>query len=375
MEKKAIVRAAMWVVTYCFILAAIVVKIDAVGVVLLHIANILTPLVIGAVLAFVLARPYDFFCHHLQKVFKGRWGSLLVKPLSIVFVYSILLGIFVGAIAFVVPQLSQSIVLFSSNISSYSNNMVKIAVDLSKLFGVSSENVVDTIDSLITNLPQLISQLVQGVAPRIVDITMSIFSMVFSFFIGIILSVYFLLDKERIGQQAVNILRAYTSIKMTSRLMHIGRVANRTYSLFINGQLTEMMILGLLCYAGMKILGFPYALLISVIIALTNIIPLVGPWVGAVLPIFILLMIDPMLALGFVVFLLILQQIESNLIYPRVVGGSIGLPAQWVLLAVIVGGGLFGIVGMLFAVPTASVFYQLLREDVHARIQGEGTIE
>jgi predicted PurR-regulated permease PerM len=365
-------RNPFWIATYCFILAALVFKIDAVGAALVHGLKILTPLLIGIVLAFVLDRPYDFVRCQLSKLIQGKPGRLLVKPLSVLTVYSLLLSIVVVAVAFVVPQLSASLILFSTNVASYNDNINRLVDDFSALFGGNSQEVLDTLDGIIVELPTIITKIVQGIAPQIVDITMNIVAMLFYLFIGLILSVYFLLDKERIARQARIMIQAYTSERTGERLHHVGQIAHRAYSLFINGQLIEMMILGILCFVGMSLLRFPYALLISVIIALTNIIPLVGPWIGAILPIFILLMVNPMQAVWFVVFLLVLQQIEGNLIYPRVVGSSIGLPAQWVLLGVIVGGGLFGIVGMLFAVPTTSVLYQLVREDAYSRLQSKG---
>ena len=367
-------RNPFWIATYCFFLAALVYKIDVVSQALLHGLKILTPLLLGLVLAFVLVRPYDYLHALLVRFLPDKLARLLARPLAVIIVYSMLIGLVVVVVAFIVPQLSESLLLFSANVSGYNDHVSHLVDEFAAMFGGDAQDILDSLDALVTDLPQLAGRIVQGIAPRIIDITMNIVAMFFYLFIGLILSVYFLLDKERIARQAKILLLAYTSEARGARLQHLGRIAGRAYGQFITGQLIEMMILGALCFTGMSLLGFPYALLISVIIALTNIIPLVGPWIGAILPVFILFMVEPMQAFWFIVFLLVLQQIESNLIYPRVVGTSLGLPAQWVLLGVIVGGGLLGIVGMLFAVPTTSVIYQLLRENAYDRIAKQGKI-
>ena len=190
---------------------------------------------------------------------------------------------------------------------------------------------------------------------------------VVNFFIGLIFGIYILSGKEKLHSQVSRIMHAYMKERTVARIRYIYRTANETFSSFIIGQCTEAVILGTLCTIGMLLFRFPYAPMIGAFIGATALIPIVGAYLGAAVGAFMILTVDPLKALLFIIFIVVLQQLEGNLIYPRVVGSSIGLPGIWVLAAVTVGGGLGGIGGMLLGVPVAATAYKLIRNDVAGR--------
>ena len=205
--------------------------------------------------------------------------------------------------------------------------------------------------------------------PQLFVMTNSIVKSAVNIVIGLVFSVYILLCREMLARQSKRLIRAFMNDVWYDRVTKVANVSNEIFTKFVTGQLTEALILGGLCFAGMVTLRLEYALLISVLIGVTSLIPIVGAFIGALPSAFILLMINPRDAVVFIVFLVLLQQFEGNIIYPRVVGGTIGLPAIWILLAITVGGGMFGILGMLLSVPATSVIYRLLGDTVRGRLE------
>ena len=199
------------------------------------------------------------------------------------------------------------------------------------------------------------------------DITTSIVSAVVNVLLALVFSLYLLAQKETLIAQSRRLLRAALPKKAADRLMHLLSLANNAFSSFVSGQVTEAFILGTLCCIGMLILRLPYALPVSVIIATLSLIPIFGAWIGAATGAFLIVFQSPIKALWFLIFLLILQQVEGNLIYPKVVGKSVGLPGLWVLAAVTIGGGAFGVLGMLLGVPVLAVIYTLVQDFIRSR--------
>ena len=199
----------------------------------------------------------------------------------------------------------------------------------------------------------------------------SIFSVVANIVLGLIFALYLLLDKNRLVRQIKKVSGKYIPSKIHSKVSHVLEVVNDSFRRFIVGQCTEAVILGTLCTIGMMILKLPYAAMIGALIAFTALIPIVGAFIGAGVGAFLILMESPMKALIFLIFIIVLQQLEGNLIYPKVVGSSIGLPGIWVLAAVTVGGGVMGIWGMLIGVPVAAAVYRLVREAVNKKTDEE----
>jgi len=218
--------------------------------------------------------------------------------------------------------------------------------------------------SKIDELTKLVTSGLSSVMGTVVLAIGSVFSGVVTAFLAIVFALYLLAGKERIGGQIRCAMQHYLSEKTDRRVMHVVGTLDDCFHRYIVGQCTEAVILGALCTLGMTLLGLPYATMIGALIAVTALIPVAGAYIGAIVGAFMILTVSPIQALIFIVFLVILQQLEGNLIYPRVVGSSVGLPGIWVLAAVTVGGGVLGIGGMLLSVPIAATIWRLVREDV-----------
>ena len=222
----------------------------------------------------------------------------------------------------------------------------------------------------VTNSVNLVLAGVGGVMGAAVSVVMTLFSTVVTVLLAVIFAIYLLGSKETLLSQVRRAVRVYAGEKAEKRGFYVLKTINESFHHFIVGQCTEALILGSLCILGMLIFRFPYAVMIGTLVGFTALIPIAGAYIAAAIGAFMIFTVDPMQAVWFLVFLIVLQQLEGNLIFPRVVGSSIGLPALWVLAAVTIGGGLFGIVGMLLGVPLAAAAYQLLSLDMSAREQG-----
>ena len=205
-----------------------------------------------------------------------------------------------------------------------------------------------------------------------IGITSSVVSLIFNLVLALAFALYLLAQKETLTRQAKKVVQAIFSSKRAQQITELAHMTNRAFSNFVTGQLTEALILGCLCFLGMLIFRLPYAGVISVIIGFTALIPIFGAFIGVAIGALLILLVNPIQALWFILFIIVLQQIESNVIYPRVVGKSVGLPGIWVLAAVTLGGNAFGLLGMLFAVPLCSVLYAVARRVVHRRLAQKG---
>ncbi len=323
------------------------------------------PVLFGVVFAALLSRPFAL----LTKLFRWSFpkaGERVWKGVAIVTLYLLLGGVIATVLTVVIPQLYHSLERLFSGAQGYYATLTRMAERLLSFGGKNwwTELSLDQrLQELLDGLPALARQVMGRVTKTVTDlIQIGIDSSV-----GAVLSVYALLQKKRLFAQAKRLLRAVVGSRAEQPIVSFCRLFSRTFANFFSGQLTEAVILGVLCFLGMLLFGFDYALLISVITAVSNLVPIVGPILGAIPCGLLLFLVEPRQAIWFLVFLVALQQVEANLIYPRVVGGSVGLPAVWVLLSVTVGGSLFGIGGMIFAIPTVSVIYQLLGRFVRAR--------
>lgn len=366
MRNEHALKRWILLITYAALMGALLIKLDETAAVFQQLLLLLLPVFIGGALAFVLKGPYCFAYEWLTKNLKGRWKRL-ASPFAVLCVYSVLFGALALIVSVLVPQLAESLRLLKQNAEAFAPTLTiwaqRIQNDLSGLH-IDFSSYYDALEKL----PQWLGQFLVGAVPQLFSVTNSVMRSIVNLGLGLVFSVYLLLYHKTLAQQAERLLKALTPAPVYSALMDTGRIINHTFSRFVVGQLTEALILGSLCFVGMLLLRFEYALLISVLIGLTSLVPIVGAFVGLVPAVFILLMISPRQALGFLVFLIVLQQVEGNLIYPRVVGGSIGLPPLWILLAITVGGGMFGILGMLLAVPITSVIYQLVGAYIARRL-------
>ncbi len=346
--------------------------------------GIFRPIIIGAVLAFALNRPMNFFQYHYRRLFAkikksrrrrrsiGKGGRVTTGKapfiLGCVTTYAVTVAILVSIILFVIPQIYDSILLFGKNVNGYIDNF-KEFIETNKIhfenilgnsvdIGAFIEKIANKLNDLIANIAEHIPEMLEAT----MNFTSDIIGIVVDTLIGIVFSVYILLDKENLKKNAGKIAQIVIKGDHYTRFRKITSMAYTTFSNFISGQIIEACIVAILCFIGMNIFGFDYALLISVIVGITNIIPIVGPIIGTIPGAFILLLINPIDAVWFVVFIISIQQIDSNFIYPRVVGNKVGLPSLWVLFAITIGGGLAGVTGMILGVPIFAILYAIISE-------------
>ena len=326
--------------------------------------RVLRPVMVGGAMAFVLNIPLVRIRRLYAKSRALAAAPRLADALSIVTVYLAFFAAVTGIVVFVLPQLAGSVELFAANFDGYYRNMMvwidRVSVALGPDFwtewNIADLDFMGWIEDLYKQLPTLL----QGALGGVVGAVSGFVGGVMDTFLGFLISIYLLADKRRMTLRGKAIIQAFLPRQWSECLLRLLNLIYQTFSAFIGGQCTEAVILGVLCFVGMNIFGFGYAPLISVIIAITNLVPIVGPILGTIPCAFILLLVDPMDAVWFVVFIIVLQQLESNLIYPRVVGTSVGLPAFWVLFSVIVGGGMFGVMGMILGIPAVSIIYRLV---------------
>ena len=361
------------------IIAFVILRYEGFFSIISKILNILRPIILGCVIAFALNRPVNFFHIRFRKLFasiknisssKRNRKHIKMSSGKAPFVcaclttYLITIAILAGIICFIVPQISNSFVLFKDNINNYAENLTRIfnsnKFRLNELIG-SKIDLDAFIEQLNTKLSSL-SDYIPTVISKTLNITSSIISIIVDIVLGCVFSVYILMDKTNLKRHARTISKSLLKEEKYRKFEKVMTMAYDTFSNFISGQLTEAVILGILCFFGMTILQFEYAPLISVIIGITNMIPIAGPILGTVPFVLLLLIVNPIHAIWFVVFVIVIQQIDSNLIYPKVVGNSVGLPALWVLAAITVGGGLGGVLGMIVGVPIVSILYAMVKE-------------
>lgn len=298
--------------------------------------------------------------------------------MSIILTFGIIIGLVFILIFMIVPELKRAFSLLVENMPQYSMQVKEWITKAAAFLKVDA--------STLTNLEidwEKISAAVVDYLKRdsgklvntTVGITTSIFSAIFNFILGIVFSVYILMQKEKLGSQATRMLYAFLPQKWAEKSLHIASLSNKLFSRFVTGQCMESVIIGILCFIGMVIFRMPYAPMISVLVGFTALIPIFGAFIGTAIGAFLILMDSPMQAVWFVIFIIVLQQMEGDLIYPRVVGSSVGLPSLWVLLAVTIGGSVWGVLGMLVSVPVCSVLYCLLREIVGTRLAQRGLTE
>ena len=350
---KNLLRSILLIITYSVVLVLVLVKIDLIWAVAAQILGALKPLFLGFAIAFVLNRPCTFFFRLYHGGLAGRKLDRFSRPLAVLSAYVALVVVVTALFSFVLPQVADSIRLFVSSLSGYMANLQAL---VDEVFALFDREGVD-----FSSLNEYLRRVLEGVLNTATNAASHVLVIVFS--------VYMLSGREKLLSQCRRVMRAYLPGSWADRVQSVVQLSADTFTNFVSGQLTEACILGVLCALGMLFIQSDYAALVGVIVGTTALIPVMGAYIGAVLPAFLLLMVDPWRALAFLVFLGILQQIEGNVIYPRVVGTSIGLPGIWVLAAVTVGGGLFGLLGVLLSVPAASVLYTLLKRDVHRRLE------
>lgn len=325
-----------------------------------------SPLLIGCVIAYIVNILMSFYERYLFRKATGGTALKLRRVISIFLAFVTLLVLIVLIVWLTVSQLIPCVELILMELPDFLQNA---AVSLEK-WGLISDEIVATImefdwRSQISQIIQVVSTGLGSVFDVLFKTISSVFSGIVSALLSVFFAIYLLASKERLVRQIKRVFTRYMKDTWYQKLTYVVGVFDDCFHRFIVGQCTEAVILGVLCALGMWILRLPYAAMIGALTAFTALIPLVGSYVGCVVGAFMIFTQSPIKALIFVIFLIVLQQIEGNLIYPKVVGTSIGLPGIWVLAAVTLGGGVMGIGGMLIGVPLFAAIYRLLREDVN----------
>ena len=366
MDKK-LFRSILWIITYAVVLVLVIVKFDDLRGLFGTVLGLFQPLFIGFAIAFVLNRPCHAFCRLYSRGLDRTRAKGLARPLAVATSYLLLIVLIGAFFSIVLPKLVESIQLFLGSMNGYMQNVQ------GWLNALLSTLHLETLD--LSNFSELIKTALSGVVntlttavPQLVTITGNIISVVVTGFLSIIFSAYMLSGKDKLLSQCRRVLKAYAPKRAAAWVTDVVHLTSDTFTAFVTGQLIEACILGGMTTLGMLFIQADYAPLIGIIIGVSALIPMVGAFVGGALSAILLVMVSPVRTLIFLIFLLCLQQFEGNVIYPKVVGTSIGLPGIWVLAAVTIGGGVGGLVGVLLSVPVASVLYALLRRDVHKRL-------
>lgn len=350
-------------------------KYETVLDILFFLLNILTPFILGGAIAFVLNVPMNFVQRHLfkeERIRNRKVSQKLARPVSMVLVLIAVFGIVAIVMFILIPQLGETFVNLGRSIQAFIPQLQEWAA---RLFNDNKE-IMDTVNNLEFDWNKIMDtgiNFFKSGAGSVVDSTItaakSIVSGLTTFFIAFVFAIYILLQKEKLGVQAKKVLFAFVRRGRAEATVEVLSLTYNTFSSFLTGQCVEAVILGSMFAVSMTILKLPYALLVGMLIAFTALIPIFGAFIGCGVGAFLIFMVDPMKALIFVVLFLVLQQIEGNLIYPHVVGNSVGLPSIWVLAAVSIGGSLMGVVGMLIFIPIVSVVYALFREIVYLKLK------
>lgn len=349
-----------------FILYLCIHYVDSAGYLILTVIGAAAPLIIGLCIAYIVNIPMCFYERHY---FPNAKKAFLIKsrrPVCMILAYITIIAIITLVISLVLPQLIAGIQLIISAVTIAIDHIVRNVQTLD----IVPENVLDMLEHIDwqSHLLKIINSFTAGVG-NVLNFLKNALTYVFSFVISALLStifsVYLLASKNKLRNNFDKLMNRYLKQSICEKIRHYLYVINNSFHSYIVGQFVEAIILGALCTLGMKLFGLPYATTIGALIAFTALIPIAGAYIGAALGAFILFTGNYVDAVVFLVFIIILQQIEGNIIYPKVVGKSLGLPGIWVLAAVTIGGGILGIPGMLFGVPIAAALYRLLREDVN----------
>lgn len=344
-----------------------------------HFLGYFSPFITGLCIAFIMNIPMSFLERNLLRLMpRQEKKRVWVRPVCIVLTLLLFIGVIAMVMFIVIPEISATVQTLPQHLSSYLRRLDGWINSLSTEMPLIVEQV-EELGVDLASLSKRFFELLQSVSMRLVNSSFSAVGGVFKgavdFFLGLVFAFYVLSSKEKLAQQLQRLLKAYAPDKLCARVTEVFSISHKTFSSFFTGQFVEALILGGLFFVGMIIFRFPYATLVSVLIAFTALIPIFGAFIGCAVGTFLILMISPVKALWFLVFFIVLQQLEGNLIYPRVVGSSIGLPAIWVLVAVTLGGSMFGVLGMLLFIPLLSVIYTLLRRAVRSRLGEEIPVE
>lgn len=327
---------------------------------------IIMPFLLGIMIAFILNVLMIRIEKILSRFILDKKYTSFKRVISIIVSLLIVIGVIGIIITLIIPELTNAIKVI---VKSFPETFEQLQVWINQNGNSfpQLETWINSVDlnSIASELSGLFKIGLTGMLGSTVDVISMFFTSILNLVVGIVFALYILMSKETLKRQSHKLIDAYIPKRISVKLLEVGTLARTTFSNFVIGQTVEAFILGTLCAVGMAVLNLPYAPMVGSLVGITAFVPIVGAFIGGGIGAFMILTVDPMQALIFIIFLVVLQQLEGDLIYPRVVGSSVGLPSIWVLFAVTVGGGLWGITGMLFSVPVLSVVYALIKGHVN----------
>ena len=369
-------RRALLLIAFGVLLFALVQNLSAVGKFFGWLMGLIYPLILGLCIAFVLNVVMRSFENRLlcrMDDSPRKFVRRLRRPLALVLTILAFLLVIALVLLVVVPGIGETVASLVPTVQRWIDAALPRLVALLEQYNISADVIAELkVDwnNLFSTLFDVLKNGTGSLFDFAASFTTSIFGGVANFFLGLILAIYILLGKEQIAAALDRVMSAFLPDAVTAKVEEIGRLCDRTFSNFLTGQLTEAFILGGLCCIGMLIFGFPYAGIVSVLVGVSALIPVFGAFIGGGVSAFLILTVNPLKALLFIVFLVVLQQLENNLIYPRVVGKKVGLPGILVIIAVLIGGNIGGILTILISVPLCSVLYTLFGQLVDYRLAG-----
>jgi predicted PurR-regulated permease PerM len=367
MDKK-LLRSILLAITFAVFLVAIILNINKISGVFSFIWGIVTPIAIGFCIAFLLNRPFCFFVRIFEKLFRKakKPHPKAVKALATITVYIVFLAIAALLFGLIVPQLISSVVNLYNNRNVYIDNFTSIAEWLEKTLGLNI-SIADSVRKFVMDLLEKLPENFIKSIPEIFAAAGGVASTVINVLMGFAMSVYMLASKDLLLKQCRRCLYAFVPEKAAVKTSEIMGIASDVFGDYLGQRLLDALIVGVLCFICMTVIGLPYAILISTIIAITNVIPFFGPFIGAIPSAFILLIGKPINALWFIIMIIVLQQLNEHLISPRLTVRKTDIPIWITFVALFIGGGLGSLFGMLVAVPTSSVIYKIIKEAVSKR--------
>lgn len=363
------IKHALLLITYTVALIWVILHMHEVVDVINMIIGMMKPFIYGIMMAFIFNIPLKFFLNKFPDSLK-QWK----KPLAVLCSIVVVFGILIFIILIVVPVLVESIANLVATLPVYFEDTMR-AINKMVQNGTIPKEVLDSIGQYAEQIQNSILNALKNIVPQIISMASGFASGLANLGMAFVIAVYLTISKDKLISQLKKFLYAFTSTRVNTFLLKVGKLTNVTFSNFVAGQLVEAVIIGVMCYIGCLIFRFPYAPILSVVIGCTNVIPYFGPFLGTGFGAFLVALVNPLQAVFFIIFGSVLQQIESNLIYPRVVGTTVGLSGLWVLFAITIGGGLFKLPGMILGLPVFSVIYTLIREAMNKRIKEKQRLE
>lgn len=371
---KRLLKYVFWITLIVAVAYTAVTQPQKIGAVISGAISLLSPFIIGFCMAYVvnlLLRPLERFWMWIwHKAKRQKLISKIKRPLCLTLSFLVVLGVIFAIVFMIIPALKDTVVSFANKVPQYAKTVESwyyALVDFLENYNFELPEISLDINKITDFAKSMISNYGSNVLDTTVNVTASIVSAIVDIVLGLVFAIYLLAQKEKLGNQTRRAATAILGPERSKRVVDFTALTNSVFTKFVTGQLTEACIIGVLCFIGMSIFKMPYAGIISILVGFTALVPIFGAFIGTAVGAFLILLESPIKAVWFVVFIIILQQLEGNLIYPRVVGKSVGLPGIWVLTAVTVGGGLFGVLGMLFSVPICSVLYVIFREFVNKK--------